>query len=187
MPLTTTTYTIHEEINRLEQRREEIAAETAQTEEGTDRFQNLVDEGVALDSQLNGLRWAAREWGEDATITVGGLTKGEKTTVDKRVHHDDQQFRRQLSQGRRESQSTSAADPGQSVHTCAMGLRDAPPVPDAASDHDKFVQIVKDLPVEFCGWLERRINELTTVRDEGNSKSFAELVAEKRAASTTDT
>lgn len=186
MPLTTTTYTISEEISRLEQRREEIAAETAQTEEETDRFQELVDEGIALDSQLNGLRWAAQEWGADATITVGGLTKGEKTTVDKRVQHDSQQFRRQLPQTQQPAGATPSEDPGQSVHTCAMGLRDAPPVPDAASDHDKFVQIVKELPVEFCGWLERRINELTTVR-EGNSKSFVELVAEKRDASTNDT
>ena len=171
MPTETKTYQLADEYDRLDQRSEELSDEAARVDEDTDRFETLVQEGIAIDSQLGGLQWAIDEWGEDVEVTIGGLTKGEHARVGDTSKADAQRVI-----GGGDDQPTDGVE---SVRKTAMGIRDAPPLPDNA-DFERRVAFVRDVNTQFAGWAERRVNDLTSY--EGNSKSFLERVSEKRAS-----
>lgn len=171
MPTTTTTYTLSDEYDRLDQRADKISDEASRVDEDSARYSELVEEGIAIDSRLGGLQWALDEWGEDAEVTVGGLTKGEIATVNDTSKADAQRVI-----GAGDDQPTDGVE---SVRRVGMGLRDAPELPDNAS-FEQRVAFVRDLQPQFGSWLELHVNKETSY--EGNSKSFLERVSEKRAS-----
>lgn len=177
MPFRTETYDVNEELARLRDRREEVAAAAVEAAPNSDERARRVDEGATLDAQINGLQWVRAEYGGDTAIEVGGLNKGEQARVYDRADADAETV---VGAGETGTQGAK------SVYRCAAGLVDAPFLPAEATDFEARVQVVReDLPVELCAWLERRVTDLTTV-GEGNSETFAELLAAKETQSGRD-
>ena len=177
MPLRTETYTFAEEIERLEQRCQEIAEQAVDLEDGNPRKQELLAEGQQLDAQLAGVRWAqtAHEdevvptWSDDVSaITLGGLTGGEFGRIE-----DDL--------------TTSGADVGKGatrVHLAEAGTVDAPYLDSSMGERER-ISAVAALPLPFLKWAEDRVNHLTGV-GEGNGKSFGDMLQDAQATTSTD-
>jgi len=172
MPLRTETYDLDEEVQRLEDKLEEIDAVLDQADDDNPVAQQAAADRPQIEAQLEGVRWARDDahdadygpkWDEDVdTIELAGLTAGEF--------------------GRLED------DIGQSgggngmvrVHQVAKGTADAPYV-DEGMDKDDQIIAVSQLPVSYTKWAEARIDELTGVG--GNEEtSYAELYEETQTS-----
>jgi len=169
MPFRTETYTVADELDRLDERLDDLAAAARDADTQEEREQ-YVSEGAVAEAKHNGLQWAAREYGADATITLGGLNKGEQARVYDRA---DAASETVVGVGE------TGTDGAKSVFRTAMGLVDAPFV-DADAGFEARVRVVReDLPIELCRWIEDEVNDLTTVGgDEGNSDGFAARLAD---------
>jgi hypothetical protein len=165
MPLQTETVHFSNEIQRLEQEREDLAEQVADLDDDNPEIERLAQQGQELDSFLQGLRWACEEWDVDS-VTLAGLTGGEFGKVEDG-----------LSGAARDNNGPS---PGATrVHLVAEGTVEAPYISEEMSDREK-ISAVSQLPLHFLKWAESRVDTLSTVgEDTGNS--FGDLVAEKRA------
>ncbi|MFC4549379.1 MULTISPECIES: hypothetical protein [Halorussus] len=181
MPLRTETIEFAEEIQRLEDEREELAEQLADLDDDNPVVPELAQRGHEIDTHLKGLRWARDEAHTDTVIsnwttpaehvTLAGLTGGEFGAVEDTL----------VSEAAARGQS-SPGDGATRVHLVAKGTVDAPYLPDE-DDEKKTVAAVAQLPIPFLKWAEARVDELTSVgEEEGNS--FGRLVAEKRAKKT---
>lgn len=172
MSLRETTIDLEEELQRLKDEREELAAAVAGMDSGTAR-QAKAQEGVQMDSYIDGVAWAAHNaaddddveaWDEDvSTITLSGLTGGEFSAVEGELA--------EYSNGRNPAKV-------QRVFQVRAGTVDAPYVGDDMTE-DEEIYATASLPPGFLLWAEWKIDELSQVSDElGND--FGDLVAEKR-------
>lgn len=170
MPFRTETYHVGDELDRLDDRLDDLADATTEAEPGSSERERLVSDGAVANAHLNGLQWVAAEYGRDAEIVLGGLNKGEQAEVYDRA---DAAGTEVVGVGE------TGTDGVKSVFRTAMGLVDGPFV-DADAGFERRIQVVRnDLPVELCRWIEDEVNDLTTVGggDEGNSTPFAERLA----------
>lgn len=170
MPLREEHYTFSDEIERLENRRRELANEAADLPEDSSYRTQLVQEGVHIDQQLKGLYWArddahddeaVPQWDSDVDgVTLAGLTGGEYGAVE-----DD-------AQGAGQQAGTGTTR----VLLVAKGTVNAPYV-DGVADEDGKVAAVAQLPAPYLQWAETHIDEMTTL---GNPEraSFGSLLAE---------
>ncbi|WP_135851298.1 hypothetical protein [Halorussus salinus] len=167
---------IAEEIDRLDERLDELAATAAEADEESVEHEEAVMEATRIEGQfLPGLRWASDEFA-DATVRVGGLTTGERGRVLDRVQAAQRQ---QVGFDPGDGAPEGLATP----FWCAAGLEDAPFLD--GHDFEAKVWAVRDLPPQFTAWLEHRIDDLTTLdHDAGNS--FAERVEAKQRRSGRD-
>ena len=183
MPLKQEQIDFDEEIERLEQEREELADQVAALDGGNPVIKDLASQGSDIDVHLQGLRWARDEaatddavavWDEDVDgVTLGGLTGGEFGHVEDTVNSD-------TSKRGVDSVGSGATR----VYYVAKGTVNAPYLGDEM-DYEREVGAVSQLPLPFLKWAEARIDELTTVgEEEGNS--FAALVQAKRAGESSD-
>jgi len=165
MPLRTETYEFTAEAERLEARLDEIADEVVDLDDGNPAKERLLSEGGQLDVQLSGVRWAMDAhddeavpvWDEDVdSVTLAGLTGGEYGYVKKRLEEEDEQ--------------NSA---GSMLYMVAKGTEDGPYL----QDSEKLtVSAVGDLPLAYLKWAQARIDDLTSVGDEGNGSDFGSLL-----------
>jgi hypothetical protein len=171
MPLDERVVDLREELARLKDEREEIAEQVAEIDPENPAYDSLVSEGQTLDTQIRGLRWAVDEWDAD-TITLSGLTGGEFGRI------EDELADAAASRERRGGQ------PGaRRIYLVAYGTQHAPYLPDDPTD-DERIAAASALPVAFLKWAEAEINDLSTVGNETGSKSFSQLLAEKRTDQT---
>lgn len=169
MPLNEERINFDEEIERLEQEREAIAEQAASLDEGNPKRSELVQDGIDIDTYLQGLRWARDEWDVD-TITLSGLTGGEFGRV------EDAVVSAAAEQGDQPGSGVTR------VHLVASGTVDAPYIEDDMSERERLAS-VSQLPIMFLKWAEHRVDELMTVGGNG-SESFSDLLAAKQPEST---
>lgn len=166
-----------EEVERLEQRQDELATEAASLSDDNPRKAQLIAEGQELDTYLAGVRWARDEaaddedvpcWDEDVDgVTLAGLTGGEF--------------------GRLESDMEGDQDAGSGearVLYVADGTVEAPYIDESMSDEQQTA-IVSTLPITYLKFAEHRIDEMTTAGGNGET-SFEALLLEKQATQTDD-
>lgn len=167
MTLTEKTYTLAAERNRIDGELDRLADALVDAEDDTVSAQHLRQRASSLETQLGGLQWLITEYGEDATITVGGLDAGEYAQVQDRA------------ESYRAQQDGDSGVPGARRNVfAAMGVVDAPfldreAIADADDPLGETLDAVTSLPVGVADWLESRANELTTV-SEGDFRSFSE-------------
>jgi hypothetical protein len=165
-----------EEVQRLDDRLDELATKAAAADEESVEHEEAVMEATQIESQfLPGLEWAREEFA-NPTVVLGGLTTGERGRVLDRVQAAQRQ--------KVGVQQDEAAAEGLALpFWCAAGIEEAPFVD--GHDFDAKVAAVRDLPPQFTAWLEHRIDELTTLdHDAGNS--FEERVEAKKRQSGRD-
>lgn len=136
--------------DRLDDRLDELARSLADADDPAALRQ--VASGV--DTQLGAVGWLIDRHGDDATVTVRGLTAGEHAHVEDRL-----------------AAMRDAADgdtiPGARTNVyAAAGLVDAPFLDAHDPDLDAALATITDLPVGVAKWLEAEVNDRTTV--EGN-------------------
>jgi hypothetical protein len=166
MPFQTRVYTVGDELDRLDDRLDELADAAAEAEDADEREQ-YATEGAIAEAKYNGLQWLADEHGPDATVELAGLNKGEQARV-----HDRAEAAAETVVGVGET----GTDGAKTIFRCAMGLVDAPFIPEGAGFEQRVPVVREELPVELCRWVEDEVNDLTTV-GEGNSQTFAERLA----------
>lgn len=171
MPLDEREVDLQEELERLEDKRVEIADQAADLDPENPAYDTVTSNGQTLDTHIRGLRWAVEEWDAD-TITLSGLTGGEFGRV------EDELADAAASRDRRGGQ------PGaRRIYLVAYGTQQAPHLPDDPTD-DERIAAASGLPVAFLKWAESEINDLSTVGNETGRKSFSQLLAEKRTSQT---
>lgn len=178
MPLNTETIVLTEEHSRLDDRLDALADTVADADDGTD-VSDAVEEAQRIENRhLPGVQWGIDEFGTDTTVTIGALTTGERHSVSEtvsRINKEKQQFG-----------GAAFEDKGSPTSVfVAAGIVDAPFVEtdengEKQNDILSLLATVDDeLQPQFTGWLEHRINELSS-HTPGNSTPFAERVAAKR-------
>ena len=163
MPLQTDTIDLAEELDRLKQRRGEIADKVAEYDP-SDAPPSLVDEGKDIDQFVSGIGMFRAEYETDQ-ITLAALTNGERHLVAD------------------VASETGATGADQNAFV-AVGTRDAPYLhhdPDSLSPSTvkETAVAVGDLPPGFVDWVQSQIANLGSM-DGDTGKSFGELVREKR-------
>ena len=170
MTRNTTEFVFDEEIDRLEQEREDVADRAADLPQDSPAFAQQARRGMDLDRYLRGLRWARDEahtdtdvpaWDEATeSVTLGGLTAGEYGRLQQQLQSDGD-------------------DLPERVYDVVAGTVQAPYWNDGATEPEQFAA-VGSLPPAFVSWASAQISDLTEV-GEGNGKSFGELLADRRA------
>lgn len=168
MPLRTKTYNLNEEVQRLEDRADELDDVLEDVEDGNPAAEPLQSERGGLETVLEGVRWArddafeadfAPQWDEDVDeITFGGLTAGELAQLEDDI-------------------GTNGGGSGAArIYQVAKGTVDAPYI-DKDADEDQRIGAVSGLPGPFVKWAESRIDQLTGVGGNGEV-SYRELYEE---------
>lgn len=142
MPLDTTTYTIAEALDEIDDQIDEISETLVDLTAGTDRYEALVDRAQSLEYRADGLTWMRDEgeWGEDAEITLGALTAGERAKME-----------RQITDG------ASVAE--RRLWFVAAGTEEAPY---AGGDLAATFENLVDVHDGYLQWGEAQLNELST-------------------------
>lgn len=175
MPLQEEHVRFDEEIQRLEQEREDLAIQLAGLEDDNPVANELAERGQTIDSYLQGLYWARDQaasdenvpvWDADVDgITLAGLTGGEFGQVEDEVVSDT------IARG-----DDRVGEGALRVYYVAKGTVDAPYVDDGM-EFEQQVAAVSQLPITFLKWANNKVDDLTTVG--GNLEtSFGELLAE---------
>lgn len=160
-----------EEIERLDDRLDELAEIVAEADEDSVEHEEAVLEAAQIEGQfLPGLDWAFSEY-ENSTVRLGGLTTGERGRVLDRVEQARQQ-KVGFQQG--DAPAEGLATP----FWCAAGVEEAPFL-DSGDDYEAKVRAIRYLPPQFTAWLEYRIDDLTTL-DHETGNSFEERVEAKK-------
>jgi len=168
MPLQTKEIDLASEIDRLEQRRRDLAEQAASLADDNPKRGELVQEGNEIDTYLHGLNWALEEWETD-TVTFSGLTGGEFGRVEDSVVSSAAERGEQLGGG------------ATRVYLVASGTVDAPYLDDEMTEEQR-IGAVSQLPITYLKWAEYRIDELTTMGN-GVETSFNALLAETQTES----
>jgi len=192
MPVTTTTYDLASERERLDERLDELAERETQISRDHDAVTIHVDGSTSVDgddppkelqelrqeasevaNQLAGVAWALDEYGPEAEVTLGDPDTGDMANV------TDRSLDAKRSQiGRGDNPSVVGV---QQVFYVAAGVIDAPFV-DKSAGFEDTVRAVRGLKPQFTGWLESRIDDLSEPEvDLGND--YSERVQAKLATS----
>jgi len=175
-----------EEINRLQDRKSDLADRAAGVDEDSDEFKRLSSLGTKLDKRIRAVQWARDEAHTDSALPT---RDGEGRPCP--VWDDDvdaitfQSIEAELALIEDEINSKADALDLRSTtgmaraRTIAYGTVDAP-YHDPGADIAKQVKAVQKLPPEFKKWAEAAILDMSTLGN-GNEKSFAAAVFERRA------
>lgn len=183
MPRNTTTITLADELDRLDARLDALAAEVGELESDLDTvieematgdaagYGDAVEEAIRIqESFLPGVNYLVEEYGDEATVTVGGLTAGDRGRV---------QDRTAAAKAQRVGWSAGGGGGSTaglwSIFYVAAGVVDAPFV-DGDGGFEAHVRAVREQPPQVVDWLENRVDARTGLEyDLGNS--FADRVA----------
>lgn len=182
MTLDTETYRLGDELERLDERQDELAERLVDATD--DEAAALEQIAESVEQQGRGVAWLVEQHGPDTTVTVRGLTSSGYALVEDRVDS--------IRQLRDDDSRTPGAH--RNVYAAA-GLNDAPFLdredPPGVDDGREFAdldaeerfeatyQAVTSLPIGPTKWLYSRVDEATTV-DPGNWTSFGERLRAKR-------
>ncbi|WP_435346029.1 hypothetical protein [Haloarchaeobius sp. HRN-SO-5] len=122
-----------------------------------------------VEARRNGARYVAREYGSDAEVVIEALRTGAFGLVE--------DYAADAAREKMQSGGGAASNGLTRPFYVARGCVDAPFYDDGVQDYEDRVATVRGLPVEVSKWLEFEIGEHTDV-DAGNSKSFADYLAE---------
>jgi len=170
MPLDTQTYDLGDEIDRMEQEREDAAEQLANVDDDSPATQELAEKGQRLDRYLSGLAWYRREFDADS-IELGALTNGERNRI--------QQVVREAS-GSGVQQNAYVAQ-----GTLEAAYLEHDPEETTMGQFKETVREVAELHPMFVDWAESEITDLGRMDGEmGNS--FRDLVQAKRTQATSN-
>lgn len=169
MPLQTRAYDLAEEVQRLEDRRRELAAEARALAPDDPERQALIEENADIETYLDGLEGvldppAAVSIPQFDHVTLAGLTGGEYGRV------EDTLVDAALDRG-----NDSVGNGAQRVHLVAKGTVEAPYV-DSDAGYDQRVAATAQLPLGYLKWAESRVDEMTSVGND-ERESFESLLA----------
>jgi len=176
MTLRETGINISEEIDRIEQERQELAEKVVDADKGDLRRQQWVQRGKELDAHLDGLEWArdkahddpdVPQWDRKAeAVTLSGLTGGEYGGMEADIAEDA-------------AESDRSGAGAQRVYQVRAGTVDAPYLDGDLSDRQEFAAVA-GLPIGWLKWAEAKIDKLSSVGN-GDRSDFAALLAEKQS------
>lgn len=157
MPLRTETYTLADEVERIEGELTDLGEEAAGYEPDTPHFERAESTAQQLYFHLEGLQWALDEWDVE-TVELGALSAGEYALMDKHISDSSsQQQRRNVFVG--------------------VATVDAPYVGETPQ---ATVEAVADTcHPYYTRWAESRANKLLR-GDSGNTNPFYESLAENQ-------
>lgn len=169
MPLSTETYDLDAERDRLTEEMAEYADQQADAPVGSDAARQAAQHGQRAERLRAGVAWAADTWDADS-VTLAALTNGERHRV-------------------RDTAEESPYKHGDCY--VAAGTYDAPylehdPENVNQSDFEDTVKRVVDAHPAFVDWAESRISDLSRVGAD-TGKSYRDLVLETRARATAET
>jgi len=157
-----------EEIERLRERRAEVAVEVSELPDGSDRAVALRQVNQELEARLAGVLWArdtahkpedeggVSVWDADVdAVTLGGLTGGEYGRLQDDLEYDVDGL---------------AGNGAARVYQVARGTVAAPYLTDSegsAREGDALVGAVSQLPITYLKWAEAQIEERTTLGGNG--------------------
>ena len=171
-----TTIMFDDRIDELLDEKEELAQTVAGMDTDNPAYPRERQRGTEIEEALQALRWARDEaaddtdtpsWDEDVDrITLAGLDGVEWAVTDDKRREDGASGRVGL------------------LYDVVAGTVEAPYHDPDAAEEQQF-GAVGELPPVFLRWAARKIDGLSTVGN-GDEKSFADLVAEKRAETQTE-
>jgi len=172
MPRKTETYQLEEEVERIDERIDELVGEVAELDEGNPLRAQKRSEGQELERHLAGLQWAIappedepREPYEE--ITLGALNAGEFADVTDSLSD--------LQDGQ-----TPKNGAGQIVFA-AKGIVNAPFIDEDMTEEQKIAAVAQLAP-QFHEWIQARVDDLSTPDVSGNG--FEQRLAERESAET---
>jgi len=188
----TQTYDIHDERDRLQQERADIADDAVELEQRMASFDEVPDdlsqeyretlaEGHKRDRYLTGLAWAleppAGAGVQLDKITLSALTAGDEQWVSGRSDALADQLAREW------GADADGVDGGRVLHVAAVGIADCPRF-DGSPDPEARVEIVREWHPSFVKWVADRVDDLSTPEVEG--KNFGALLKDKRPTDAPD-
>jgi len=161
MALNQTTIMLGEELERLRENHAELE-DSDVDDEDTEAAVNALKHH--LERKINGVGYLVEEYGEDATVTVGGLDMGDKALVsDKLEGHqetaDAAGFGATGTRGTRDLYEAAAGLVG------APFLPDDINSPDSAAAHGDIVAALSNEYPQVTEWLVDRVREQTSLPD----------------------
>lgn len=178
MPVDTTSITLGEAVDELDERLDEIAREAEQADAGDQEA--LDQQGLALDQQLAALEEAAAEHGRDAEFVIGELT------ADERMRFGDllEAARGQAEQRRGFEAGSNMRD----VFWTGSGLVDAPWLDGDEDMHERVAALRSDeLGVDWhvIQYLKAKVTEANS-KGNPERRSYAQRRAERTPQSGPD-
>jgi len=169
VPTQTQHYDLHDEVQRLEQKRRELAREAAGLDRDDPERQDILQENGEIEAHLDGLEGVLDPPAEVsvpqfAEVTLAGLTGGEYGRV------EDTLVNTALDRG-----DGSVGNGAQRVHLVAKGTVEAPYIDEDAS-YERQVATTAQLPLGYLKWAESRVDQMTSVGN-GDRESFESLIA----------
>ncbi len=184
------TYDIHDERDRLQQERADIADEAVELEQRMASFDEVPDdlsqeyretlaEGHKRDRYLTGLTWALDPPAGDPLdeITLSALTAGDEQWVSGRSDALADQLAREW------GADADGVDGGRVLHVAAVGIADCPWF-DGSPDPETRVETVREWHPSFVKWVADRVDDLSTPEVAG--KNFGALLKDKRPTDAPD-
>lgn len=154
MPLSTETYGLAEEADRLRETIEALGDEASKYDTETPHFEQAEAEAARLNMHRQGIEWALADWDAD-TVELGALTAGEYGQMERYVTDDTtQQARRNVFVA---VATVEAPYVGEEIETTITTLAD--------TVHPYFTR-----------WAEDKAN--TLLRGSGNGNPFYESLRE---------
>jgi hypothetical protein len=144
-----------ETVRELQQRVEEDGdggAVATELQQAREHLQTLRAQQETAADQRDALRWAVSQWGDDASITLRGITTGTRARIQDTVN------------------ATQVGDIGEGVvgnYALAAGIVGAPFFEGDTPDLETRVEYVAALPPELADWIDDELNELMDL-GEGN-------------------
>ena len=168
MPLHTQTVDLGAALEEKRAEKDDVAEQAAELDPDNPAFERLARRGNTLDTHIDALEWACREWDVDQ-ITLAGMTGGEVAKMENELAED-------------------GSGPGDArIATVVHGTEAAPYLHD---DDAATYAAVGQLPYAVQAWVEDEVNALTepsgngapamAETDDSASLTFGELLAEKR-------
>ena len=161
MAIETREFDFDAEIERLEDKIDELAETVSGLDPTSKRAKSLEDRGNKLDTYRRGLEWAREAWDDDS-VTLGGLNAGEYGEMQDKL-------------------PAGAGDGATRVYYVAAGTVKAPYAEDGL---EETVPNVAQLPIAYVRWAEAQINDLTSVGETGNR--FYDSLRGTQARATSD-
>jgi len=163
MPLNTTTITLGDELKRLQEAYDAIGDAAEENDAAAEPAVATAE--TVIERKTNGVGYLVDEYGADATVTIGGLTMGDKALVRDKLDAV-------ADEAAQSGVGTGGGAGSQEIHEAAAGIIDAPFVPDDIEDptaptaHDELVATLSSEYPQVTRWLVDRVRSQTSLPDQ---------------------
>lgn len=168
----TTTFTVGDVVDELDERLDKIADEATAAESGTEEEQRLDQQGTTVDQRLRAFEALVEENGRDASIEVSKLSPDDRVNFGSLLSAAKRQWEE------REGVETTGEEL-RDVYWTAAGVTDAPWL-DGDEDLQERSVALRTVGPDWHAiqYLKGRVTEVNTL-ESGNSKSYAERRRER--------